>query len=49
MLLGVVKMKEQNNILKEEIMLQCNERLYIAGIISRELYEQAKVKIVAKK
>ncbi len=49
MLLGVVKVKSQSDILKEEIMLQCNERLHIAGIISRELYEQAKVKIVAKK
>ena len=32
--------------LKSEIMLQMNERLYIRGIISRELYEQAKVKVV---
>lgn len=32
--------------LKSEIMLQINERLYIRGIISRELYEQAKIKIV---
>ena len=32
--------------LKSEIMLQINERLYIRGLISRELYEQARVKIV---
>lgn len=29
-----------------EIMLQANEKLYIKGEISRELYEQAKLKIV---
>ena len=32
--------------LKGEIMLQINERLYISGLISRELYEQARLKIV---
>ena len=32
--------------LKSEIMLQINERLYISGLISRELYEQARIKIV---
>ena len=32
--------------LKSEIMLQINERLYIRGLISRELYEQARLKIV---
>ena len=32
--------------LKSEIMLQINERLYIRGLISRELYEQARIKIV---
>ncbi len=32
--------------LKSEIMLQVNERLYIRGLISREAYEQAKIKIV---
>jgi len=32
--------------LKVEIMLQVNEQLYIRGLISRELYEQAKIKIV---
>lgn len=42
-------MKAQSNHLREEIMLQCNERLYIAGVISRELYEQAKIKIVSKR
>ena len=34
--------------LKSEIMLQVNERLYIRGLISRELYEQARLKIVKK-
>ena len=29
-----------------EIMLQANEKLYIKGKITRELYEQAKLKIV---
>ena len=33
-------------MLKSEMMLQVNERLYLKGIISRELYEQAKVQIV---
>ncbi len=33
-------------MLKSEIMLQVNEQLYIKGSISRELYEQAKIKIV---
>lgn len=37
---------ETQAALKSEIMLQINERLYIRGLISRELYEQAKVKIV---
>ena len=32
--------------LKAEILHQVNEHLYISGIISRELYEQAKIKIV---
>ncbi len=32
--------------LKREIMLQINERLYIEGHISKEMYEQAKVKIL---
>ena len=32
--------------LTSEIMLQINERLYLRGLIGRELYEQAKVKIV---
>lgn len=34
--------------LKSEIMLQINERLYLRGLIGREVYEQAKVKIVKK-
>ena len=32
--------------LKSELMLLINERLYIRGMISRELYEQARLKIV---
>ena len=32
--------------LKSEIMLQINEHLYLSGLISRELYEQARLKIV---
>ena len=37
---------ETQAALKSEIMLQINERLYLRGLISREVYEQAKVKIV---
>ena len=32
--------------LRSEIMLQINERLYLRGLISREVCEQAKVRIV---
>ena len=32
--------------LKSEILFQVNERLYLRGLISRELYEQAKVRII---
>ena len=32
--------------LKIEIMLQINERLYLKGLISQTLYEQAKLKII---
>ena len=42
-------MRTQTDDLKREIMLQCNERLYISGAISRELYEQAKIIIAAQK
>lgn len=34
--------------LKCEIMLQINEKLYIQGYISKEIYEQAKLKIIEK-
>ena len=34
--------------LKCEIMLQINERLYIQGYITKEMYEQAKLKIIEK-
>ena len=37
---------EMQAALKSEILLQINERLYLRGLISRELYEQAKVRIV---
>ena len=37
---------EAQAALKSEIMLQINERLYLRGLISRELCEQAKVRIV---
>lgn len=39
---------ENQAALRSEIMLQINEHLYIRGLISRELYEQAKFKIVKK-
>lgn len=32
--------------LRQEIMLQVNERLYIQGMIPEALYEQARIKIV---
>lgn len=32
--------------LEKEIMLQVNERLFQQGLLSRELYEAAKVRIV---
>lgn len=32
--------------LKKEIMLQVNQRLFDTGMISEELYQQAKIKIV---
>ena len=35
-------------MLKQEIMLQVNERLYETGVISEEVYEAAKDKIVRK-
>lgn len=39
--------KQQPQIvsLKQEIMLHVNKRLYIQGMISKELYEQARIKI----
>ena len=39
---------ETQSALKSEVMLQINERLYLRGLISREVYEQARVKIVKK-
>ena len=41
--------KKKKNELVHEIMLQINENLYIKGEISRELYEQAKIKIVERR
>lgn len=35
------------NPLKNEIKLQINQRLFERGIISREVYEQAKVKLIS--
>lgn len=43
---GQQAMKAQ---LRQEIMLQVNERLYIRGMIPETLYEQAKLKIVESK
>lgn len=37
---------EMQAVLKSEILLQVNERLYLGGLISLELYEQARIKIV---
>lgn len=34
-------------MLKREIMLQINERLYIQKLISQEIYDLAKVRIVS--
>lgn len=35
------------DLLKSELKLQINRHLFERGIISREVYEQAKVKLVA--
>ena len=35
------------NILKNELKLQINQRLFEQGVVSREVYEQAKVKLVS--
>ncbi len=35
------------NSLRSEIKLQINQHLYDRGVISREVYEQAKVKLVS--
>jgi len=44
---GVTAMKEPqgSRALRQEIMLQLNERLYIRELISKAVYEQAKLKI----
>ena len=42
-------LEEAKTELIHEIVLQINENLYIKGEISRELYEQAKIKIVEKR
>lgn len=39
-------MESPRDLLVREIMLQINEGLYIKGLVSQEMYEQAKVKIV---
>lgn len=38
---------QQAVVLRNEIMLQINQRLFECGVISREIYEQAKVKIIS--
>ena len=35
------------NLLKSELKLQINQRLFEQGCISREIFEQAKVKLVS--
>ena len=35
------------NLLKSELKLQINQRLFEQGMISREVYEQAKIKLVS--
>lgn len=42
-------MESPEELLVREIMLQVNEGLYIKGVISRELYEHTKVKVVNAK
>jgi len=39
----------QTSMLKEEVMLQINERLFQLGLLTRELYEQAKIQIVSRR
>lgn len=34
-------------VLRNEVMLQINQRLFDSGIISKDVYEQAKIKIVS--
>ncbi len=34
--------------LRQELKLHINERLYRQGIISRNIYEQAKIRLVSK-
>lgn len=40
-----MKETQGNQALRQEIMLQLNERLYIRELIPKTLYEQAKLKI----
>lgn len=40
------KQQPREGLLKQEIMLQVNEQLYIQSLISKDRYEQAKIKIV---
>ena len=35
--------------LRQEIFLQINQRLYEAGVISQELYQEAQIRIVSGK
>lgn len=40
-------MAKSSNPLKQEIMLQINQRLFDKGVISQDVYEQAKIKLVS--
>lgn len=39
--------KQVDSTLRQEIMLQINQRLYDGGIITKDAYEVAKIKIIA--
>lgn len=39
----------QHSNLEEELMLQINQRLFELGLLTRELYEEAKIQIIIRK
>lgn len=39
----------QHSNLDEELMLQINQRLFELGLLTRELYEEAKIRIIIRK